>query len=64
MSGCSDRFEGLCLRNGTEVLMNISFNTRMNDVLWDFLGLIILGTVMHTMAFIGIRRFIQSAGYY
>ncbi|XP_055320622.1 protein brown-like isoform X2 [Sitodiplosis mosellana] len=62
--GCSERFEGLCLRNGTEVLMNISFNTQTNDVFWDFLGLVMLGSVMHTMAFIGIRRFIQSAGYY
>lgn len=61
---CSTRIEGLCLRNGTEVLTNISFNTNVNDVFWDFVGLIVLATGMHTAAFIGIRHFIQSAGYY
>lgn len=54
----------MCLKNGTEVLANISFNTDVGDVVWDFFGLLALGTGMHTLAFIGIRHFIRSAGYY
>lgn len=61
---CSDVYNGSCLRNGTEVLANIYYNTEPYDVLWDFIGLIALGTLMHIVAFIGIRRYIHSAGYY
>lgn len=61
---CSETFNGLCLRNGTDVLLSISLNTSLFDVTWDFVGLICLGIGMHILAFTGIRRFIHSAGYY
>lgn len=61
---CPAIYNGSCLRNGTEVLANISYNTEATDVIWDFVGLIVLGAAMHLLAFIGIRRYIHSAGYY
>lgn len=61
---CPEANNGSCLRNGTEVLANISYNTESYDVFWDFIGLVALGALMHIVAFIGIRRYIHSAGYY
>lgn len=61
---CNDRSNETCLRNGIEVLEQKSYNTNLMGVARDFFGLIALGLFMHILAFIGIRRYVRSAGYY
>lgn len=64
ISVCPIGFDGNCQRNGTEVLLDKSYNTQLIDVLWDYLGLIVLAIIMHLLAFAGIRRIVRSIGYY
>lgn len=54
----------LCLRNGTEVLQQNFYRTDLMSVVFDVIGLLALGIFMHIVAFIGIRRYVRSAGYY
>lgn len=61
---CSEKFNGHCLKNGTEVLQKYSYNTNILDIVWDYFGLLMIGIVMHIFAFIGIRRIIRSVGYF
>lgn len=63
-SECSSKYSGQCLRNGTDVLKNLSYNTHYVDILWDYIGLIAIAVIMHLLAFTGIRRIIRSVGYY
>lgn len=61
---CPANLGSNCQRNGTEVLLDKSYNTQMIHVLWDYLGLIVLALIMHLLAFTGIRRIVRSIGYY
>lgn len=63
-SDCPSKFNGKCLKNGTDVLHSIAFQTELNDVFFDYFGLIILAIFMHGFAFIGIRRNTRNVGYY
>lgn len=61
---CSPKFEGKCFRNGTDVLRSMSYRTELIDVLYDYVGLVILGLIMHLLAYSFTRRNIRSVGYY
>lgn len=64
VSECPPQFAGMCIKNGTEVLQRLSYRTHSGDELYDYIGLITLGVIMHIFAFLGIRRNIRSVGYY
>lgn len=53
-----------CTRNGIEVLETYSYNTNPSGFVYDFVGLIVLGLVMHVLAFIGVKKQITTVGYY
>lgn len=53
-----------CVRNGTEVLELLSYNTDNNWVLIDYCGLLAIATVMHIIGYIGVRRMVNKSGYY
>lgn len=61
---CPPKYDGNCLKNGTEVLRSLSYNTHASDVWFDYIGLFVLGLILHIFAYIGIRRNITSVGYY
>lgn len=63
-SDCPPILNNKCYHNGTEVLDALSYGTTITGVYIDYLGLVCLGLIMHTIAFVGIRRFIRSTGYY
>lgn len=64
LSECSPVYERPCLKNGIEVLQSKSYHLTYNFLYWDYVGLITLAIVMHSIAFIGIRRTIRRVGYY
>lgn len=64
LSDCPLKFEGNCLKNGTEVLQSFAFKTESKDILFDYFGLVFLALIMHVFAFIGIKRNTTSVGYY
>lgn len=63
-SDCPPKLNNKCFRNGTEVLEAFAYGTTMSRVYFDYFGLVALGLIMHMIAFVGIRRFIRSTGYY
>lgn len=61
---CPANFNGSCYHNGIDVLENYSYNLNYFDIWKDYAGLIILAIIMHSLAFIGIRRLTKKVGFY
>lgn len=64
LADCPSVLNNNCFHNGTEVLDAFSYSTTISGVYFDYFGLVCLGLTMHIIAFLGIRRFIRSTGYY
>lgn len=56
--------ENVCFQNGTQVLEHFGYGTSYFDIYADYLYQLILTIVLHILAFIGIRKNVQSTGFY
>lgn len=61
---CFPEDEGNCLHNGTAVLQHFGYGTSQSDIYKDYIYQFILTIILHVLAFLGIRRNVQSAGFY
>lgn len=63
-SGCPLNYDGICLRNGTDVLQNYFYRTSTDTIWIDYFGLVALAIVMNFIGYIGVRRMVNKLGYY